>query len=45
MDWIIKTENLSKDFKSGNMTVHALKNVSIEIKKAEILRDGPFWQE
>ena len=32
MDWIIKRKPV-EDFKSGNTTVHALKNVSIEIKR------------
>ncbi|HOA55303.1 MAG: ABC transporter ATP-binding protein [Acetivibrionales bacterium] len=36
MSWIIKTENLSRDFKSGNTIVHALKSVSIEIKKGKL---------
>jgi putative ABC transport system ATP-binding protein len=36
MSCIIKTENLSRDFRSGNMVVHALKNVSIEIEKGKL---------
>lgn len=36
MNEIIKTENLIKDFRSGSMIVHALKNVSIEIEKGKL---------
>ena len=36
MSCIIRTENLSRDFKSGNTVVHALKNVSIEIEKGKL---------
>lgn len=36
MSCIIKTENLSREFKSGNSVVHALKNVSIEIEKGKL---------
>lgn len=40
MSEIIRTDRLVRDFKSGNLTVHALKDVSIEIKmgKLTILR-------
>lgn len=36
MSEIIRTDRLVKDFKSGNLTVHALKDVSIEIKKGKL---------
>lgn len=36
MDEIIRTDRLVKDFKSGSLTVHALKNVSIELEKGKL---------
>jgi putative ABC transport system ATP-binding protein len=36
MSEIIRTENLVRDFKSGNTVVHALKNVSIQLEKGKL---------
>lgn len=36
MNEIITTERLVRDFKSGSMVVHALKNVSIKIEKGKL---------
>lgn len=36
MSEIIRTEKLVRDFKSGSMVVHALKNVSIQIEKGKL---------
>lgn len=36
MSEIIRTDRLVRDFKSGNLTVHALKDVSIEIKRGKL---------
>ncbi|ALI98116.1 ABC transporter ATP-binding protein [Rufibacter tibetensis] len=35
MSTIIKTENISKMYQMGNETIHALRSISIEIKKGE----------
>lgn len=36
MNAIMRTEKLVRDFKSGSVTVHALKNVSIELEKGKL---------
>ncbi len=36
MSAIIKTDKLNRDFKSGSMIVHALKDVSMEIEKGKL---------
>jgi putative ABC transport system ATP-binding protein len=36
MSEIITTEKLVRDFKSGSLTVHALRNVSLEIEKGKL---------